>query len=810
MQRKSVMLKKTANYLQNISIIRSVLKEIARFTQNCLTKAKIVSFILLFGLLQLLSFAFGQNNSVIEPDLSPQDRAHWAFQTPKTSFLPQVKLTTWPSTPLDLFILAKLEAKNLTPSPHASKEHLIRRLSLDLTGLPPTVSEINFFLNDTRPNAYESLVDRLLSSPHYGERWSIFWLDLARYAESNGYEADGERSQFWRFRDYVITSFNSDKPYFQFILEQLAGDILAKNLIKANEDLPQAIARNSKIGDLFHAAGFNRCGPSHMVGGNQDQEILRQETLTEMTTAVSSIFLGLTIGCARCHDHKFDPISQVDYYRLQAFFGSTYSKDLDTVHPVQKKSKDADAFRYKQQTIPLKAAVEAIDKPVREKLIKAKIEKFDKETKAAWFTDVKLRTPEQHKLVSIAQPTAKVTWDEILEALPSVVKAERDKIKMRVHDIEASIPQPSPLTLTVVENGSGGTNLLKRGNPKSKGPRIEPGFPRVLLPLDAAPSGSKTPDRLDLAQWLIRSENPLTAKVMVNRIWQQHFGVGLVASPSDFGIKGLLPSHPELLDWLTIEFVRSGWSIKHLHKMIVLSSTYKQSSKNENQIALDTDPDNKLLWRMNRRRMDAEILRDSMIFVSAKFNQKLNGPMIKIPLEPEVYDLIFTEGEPDGLWLVTPDPREHFRRSIYLFNKRNVRLPILEVFDQPDTLVTCPVRNSSTHAPQALTLLNGPLSQELCFALASNIINATSANQEDMINLLWEQVLGRKPSLTELTSAASFLKEQTIKIETEVTNKTLLRTPKTLKSLLVNPSYGAAVADLCLALLNTNEFVYRP
>lgn len=797
---------KTTTY----SIIRVKGMFFSSFGKNAsifLKKFKILSLFLLF---LPVSFVFGQTSVPSEPEISMADKSHWAFQSPKNPNFPVVKNTSWPLNPIDLFILEKLELKKLSPSQPSSKEHLIRRITIDLTGLTPTKEEIKEFCEDLRPNAYEILVDRLLNSPHYGERWGLFWLDLARYAESNGYEADGERSQFWRYRDYVINAFNSDKPYYEFILEQLAGDILAKNLIKPNEDIAQAILRNPKISELLYAVGFNRCGPSHMVGGNTDQEILRQENLTEMTTAVGSVFMGLTIGCARCHDHKIDPISQVDYYRLQGFFGSTYFKDIDTVPAAQKKIIDDEASRHKQQTAPLKALVDAIDRPVRDKLSKSKIENLDKETRVALSTDVKQRSPQQHKLVATANPLIKVTWDEVLEALPAKAREERDRIKARIHDIEARKPQPSPQAYCVYENGTPGTNFLKRGNPKNKGARIEPGFPRLLAPEALQAGNGKVPNRLDLAQWLIRSENPMTAKVMVNRIWQQHFGMGIVASPSDYGIKGIPPTHPELLDWLALEFVKSGWSIKHIHRLIVSSSTYRQTSKNENLAGLATDPENKYLWRMNRKRMDAEVLRDSMIFVAGKMNHKYHGPMIKIPLEPEVYDLIFTEGEPDGLWLETPDTREHFRKSIYLFNKRNVRLPVLEVFDQPDTLVTCPVRNSSTHAPQALTLLNGPLSQELCLTLASNIINNSHSKHEEWIPTLWQQVLGRTPSQEEIDGAMKFLKDQEKRIESVVSGQITLRVPKTNKSLQVNPGLAAAFADLCLALFNTNEFAYRP
>ncbi|MBJ7497089.1 MAG: DUF1549 domain-containing protein, partial [Gemmataceae bacterium] len=328
------------NKILNTSIIRPLPLNIAYFDKISLRNVKKIALFASIGLFVVINLALGQSNTPSEPELTPADKSHWAFQPAKHRPLPTVKNPLWASNPIDFFILEKLDEKKLAPSPSASKEHLIRRATLDLIGLAPTIEEINAFQNDPNPNAYESLIDRLLNSPHYGERWSLFWLDLARYAESNGYEADGERSQFWRYRDYVLNAFNSDKPYYEFILEQLGGDILAKSMIKPNEDIPQAILRNPKIAELLSAVGFNRCGPTHMVGGNSDQEILRQENLTEMTSAVGSVFMGLTIGCARCHDHKFDPLSQVDYYRMQAFFGSTYFKEIDMVSAAQKKARE--------------------------------------------------------------------------------------------------------------------------------------------------------------------------------------------------------------------------------------------------------------------------------------------------------------------------------------------------------------------------------------------------------------------------------------------------------------------------------------
>ena len=768
------------------------------------------SFILLWTLFSGHFFAADSSKNLPpEEDLTPKDREHWSFLPIANPPVPNVQNKNWPLNPVDCFVLSAMETKNLSPSPIADKVSLLRRVYLDLTGLPPTPRQAADFMADTSSDAYEKLVEKLLASPNHGEKWAQHWLDVARYAESNGYEADGERPQAWRYRDYVIRSLNEDKPYFQFVLEQVAGDLLAKGSLSQNEDPVQAIQKNPKIAELLNASGFNRCGPVHMVGGNLDKETLRQETLTEMTTAIGNAFLGLTIGCARCHDHKSDPLSQVDYYRIQAFFGGAQFKEHDLLPGAEKKKKDDEMANWRKQQASIKSAVEAIDKPIRAKITKDKVDMLDPESKQAWLTDPKVRTPEQIKLVMTAQGFVKVTWDEVVAALPPAQKKEREKLKAKLHELDARKPLPTDQSFSIADMATPTTNFMKRGNPKNKGPEIVPGYPRVLIKSSSEFTSSNM-NRIDLARWLIRQDHPLTARVMVNRIWLNHFGTGIVSTPNDFGIKGARPTHPELLDWLATEFINSGWSIKHMHRLIVNSQTYRQASKNEDASNLAKDPGNQFLWRMNRRRLEAESLRDNMLVSSGIMNNYLFGPMVRTPLEQEVYDLIFTEGEPDGLWTVHPDPREHHRRSIYLFNKRNVRLPVLEVFDQPDTLSSCPTRNSSTHAPQALTLMNGPVSQELSLAMARQVILIAGNSNEERIKNLWQMAYSRPPSDEEISDAISFLRDQSSLIEKDPAAVKFLRKPLVAKHLQGTGAQDAALVDLCLALLNSSEMVYRP
>jgi hypothetical protein len=723
----------------------------------------------------LLHAAIGSaaDPSYQDPELTAKDRQHWSFAPPTRPAVPPAARAGRVKNPIDAFILARLEANGITPAEEADRLTLIRRVTFDLTGLPPTPSEVDDFLKDTSEGAYERLVDRLLASPHYGERWGQHWLDVVRFAESNGYELDAERPQAWRYRDYVIRSLNDDKPYDQFVREQVAGDLLAAG--KDPRDVP----------DLWHATGLHRCGQVHVVSGNLDKDEVRQEVLTEMVNGLGSAVLGLTVGCARCHDHKFDPLSQGDYFRLQAFFAGTQFKDVDLATDEEKDALKRQLLRVSIRLNPIKKQVADLEAPYRAKLLADKTAKLDPKMREAVNADPKKRTDEQKKLAEAAKPLLKVAWDEVLEALTPEDRATRAALKEKQHKVEVELPQLPPQAWAVMDEKSAPpTHVLKRGDVTRKLTVVGPAYPRVLTDETAVPR-----NRLDLAKWLTRPENPLTARVVVNRLWQHHFGRGIVATPNDFGTRGDRPTHPELLDWLARELVEPTvgdgrpWTLKRMHRLMVCSATYRQASQVRPSVAATkADPENALLWRMNRRRLEAEAIRDAVLAAAGTLNRAVGGPSVKLPLEPEVYDLIFTEDEPSGLWPVTPDPKQHARRSVYLFLKRNVRLPMLEAFDQPDTLNSCAVRGVSTFAPQALILMNGPFTREQGRAMADDLARTVGADPTAQVTALYRRALGRPPTDAEMRLCREFL----------------------------GRPGNQVLSDLCLAVFNTNEFAHVP
>jgi Protein of unknown function (DUF1553)/Protein of unknown function (DUF1549) len=735
-----------------------------------------------------------------EPAVTESQRAHWAYRKPQRHDPPAVKNPPWIKTPVDAFIAAALDAAGLQPSPPLDRPALLRRITFDLTGLPPTPQELEGFLADARPDAYDRVVDRLLASPHFGERWAQHWLDVVRYADTNGYEADSERPHAHAYRDWIVRAFNEDKPYDRFLTEQVAGDLLAGKVEQGiqGRDKPEA--------NLLIAAGLHRCGPVHQTSGNLDAAITRQEALTEFTNGVGATFLGLTIGCARCHDHKFDPISQVDYYRLQAFFANVQPREVPLFTEPERVEHDRRMKELQPAMALLQKQIADLDAPCRDKITAAKRAGLEAVYREALDTNILKRTPRQHQLAAQAATLIKVTWDEVIEALSPPDRERRLTLRRQLHDLEAQRPPPLPQAWTVTDNGGPAvTPILRRGNPKQPGGAVSAGFPRVLTSpaLDTAPA---VRDRLDLARWLTQPEHPLTARVIVNRLWQHHFGRGLVDTPNDFGSHGGKPSHPELLDFLAGELVRNGWSLKHIHRLMVLSSAYRQNSRVNNARARQIDPDNRLLWRANRTRLTGEELRDSMLAVAGTLNRKLGGPLVRVPLEPEVYELIFTEGEPDGLWQVTPDVREHSRRSLYLFAKRNVRLPLLEAFDQPDTLTSCPVRPVSTFAPQALILLNGPLAHQQSKAFAVRLLRE-GRDGKARIELAHRLALSRPARPEEMQLAQDFLQEQAEMLRDRLRARLRVAIPAETPP-ESDPAEAAALADFCLALFNRNEFLY--
>ena len=619
-------------------------------------------------------------------EYSATERDFWSFQ-PRSATSPPAVGSDWVRNAIDAFVLRRLAAAGLQPALEADPATLARRAYFDITGLPPGPAELEAFLNDKQPDAWERLVDRLLASPRQGERAAQRWLDVVRYAETEGFEYDRYLPGLWRYRDYVIDSFNSDLPFDRFVREQLAGD----EMVRGGMDL----ASNRT---LLAAAGLHRLGPVRRNAGNQEVASSRNEVLTERTDIVGSAFLGLTVGCARCHDHMFDPIRQVDYYRLQAYFGP--SREENTVF-------EGDGT----------------------------IDEWQKATKEVAGKMKALRAE-----IKLAQGE------------------ERQRLQAEHDELEARLPEPPPTLATVRNDSENPTRvrLLARGDHTKPLQPVDPRPPGVLLPEDAPtlPPDIEHP-RSRLADWVVDPGHPLTARVAANRIWQDYFGQGIVDTPNDFGFMGGRPSHPELLDFLASELVASGWSLKRVRRVILTSSTYRQASRNpaSEALASETDSANRLLWRGPSRRLSAEEVRDAMLAVSGELNLALGGKSVMLPVEEELVDLLYDPTQ----WRVPADPAQHRRRSIYLIAKRNLRLPFMEVFDQPALLTSCARREASTHAPQSLELLNGRISNEMADLFAERLAREAHGRPESIARLAFRLATGRHPSEDEIRIALEFL-----------------------------------------------------
>ena len=541
-------------------------------------------------------------------------RHYWAFQGPVKAAVPDAK-NAWVRNPIDSFILEALQEKKLTPSKPLDRERLLRRVTFDLTGLPPEPGELDAFLRDQSPNAYEKVVDRLMASPHYGERWALRWLDVVRYADTNGYELDAERPQAWRYRDYVINAFNTDKPYDRFLKEQIAGDELWPGDHTA-----------------LIATGFHRAGPIHIVGGNVDKEADRQEVVTEMSGAIGSVFLGLTVGCARCHNHKFDPILQSDYYQLQAIFASTELKDAEIATPDQKAVYYWAKKDYDARLEPVKKALEENEKRARSELREKKLAALEPKLRDAFAVPEDKRTEEQKTLAKDAKEQIDPLWSDVVDVLTPAEREKRAELRKRLHEIELTEPDPAPAVFGVADSDQPPppTYILKVGDVKHKMGQVEPGVLTVLNTGNVEIPRTSAGRRAALANWLATPEHPLTARVMVNRIWQFRMGTGIVATPNDFGVLGQRPTNQKLLDWLSMEFMERNWSVKAIDRMIVLSNTYQQASADD-PVKAKIDPDNKLYWRMNRKRLEGETIRDSVLAVSGALNPRVGGKPVRVP-----------------------------------------------------------------------------------------------------------------------------------------------------------------------------------
>ncbi len=828
---------------------------------------------------------------------------HWSFQPIRDPALPELKRPQGVINEVDRFVLAKLQAKGLTFNPPASPRELIRRATFDLTGLPPTPEEVQAFLSDTSPDAYEKLLDRLLASPAYGERWGRHWLDVARYADSDGFEFDVDRPHAFRYRDYVIRSFNADKPYDRFILEQLAGDELYPYKAEA-----------------LTATGFCRHGPTI---DNQVNEKNRLDELDDVLSTTSSVFLGLTIGCARCHDHKYDPISQKNYYEMLAIFNSREKIDYNVGTPEERerlRQHNGQLHRriqeHKQRLRDVETSVLMQTGPWRmdgQTLIhEAPLEKQDADPPALLlfgdpnWTDYILEGEVQARgegarlgLAVRANSGADVLWVELTQQAKARSKLVRisggqrqtlqeadsphfkadgwtrvriallgDQVKVFIEEellfdapvaglsrgciglggmqgaarfrrlqvkrsdghllwtglpklaaadvawepeafprrqqqklelerttqrLEQEKIQP-PLAMGIRDAGRQPrpTFLLLRGDHRMQGPEVKPGVPGCLTrqPLDfpeTVETARSTGRRTVLARWIASPDHPLTARVIVNRIWQWHFERGLVETSSNFGLNGAKPSHPELLDWLARRFIQDGWQWKPMHKRIMLSAAYRQSSR-INEAAVQVDPNNALLWRYPRKRIEAEALRDGILHVSGKLNRDMFGPGVKARIQPSLIATGSTAKWP----MITQEGPEHWRRSVYLFVKRSVLHPLMEGFDAPDATQSCERRLPTNVPTQALMLMNSDFMHDQAGYLAERLQAEGGAEPQARVERGYWLVLGRPPTETESKLALRFIEEQ---------RQFHAQRPQPERS---------AWTDFAHVLLNLNEFVYLP
>jgi mono/diheme cytochrome c family protein len=697
--------------------------------------------------------AWIDQGAVVPADELPDDgKSHWAFQPPEDALPPAVRNAAWTRNPIDRFILAELEKRSLTPSGEAERTTLLRRVHLDLIGLPPTPAELQAFLADSRPDAYDRTIDRLLNSPHYGERQGRHWLDLARYADTNGYSIDSFR-QIWLYRDWVIEAFNRDLPFDQFTIEQYAGDML-----------PQATT-SQRI-----ATGFHRNTQINEEGG-VDREQFRVDAVADRVNTTGVVFLGLTLGCARCHDHKFDPITHKEYYQIFAFLNNQDEPNLPLA------TADLVARRDALQARRLKLEAQATEQQ------KAYLSLLTDQDRAAIHREIQvilnLNIDQRDKKQKLA----------LLE-FAKRVDAKFHTLLKSIADLEAQEPQ-FPTTMVLAERAKPRETYIHiQGDFTRKGETVRAGVPDVLPRL----SGGSGSTRLELARWLVSSENPLTARVTVNRMWQQFFGKGIVETENDFGTQGTPPTHPELLDWLAREFVRSKWSTKAMHRLIVTSATYRQSSRARPEL-VKVDPYNRLLGRQNRLRLEAEVVRDAALAVSGLLSSKIGGPSVFPP-------------QPDGIYRFTQVPRvwtaelgaNRYRRGMYTHFQRSAPYPGMMVFDAPDAVSSCTRRVRSNTPLQALTLLNDQTFLEMAAGLGERARKA-DIDDSSRMRMLMRTALGREPGSEELQRLSEFLAVQRREYEAK---------PALTKGLVVEGGPEAAAwFQVARAVLNLDEFITR-
>ena len=769
-----------------------------------------------------------------EKAITDEDRKWWAFQKPVRRPAPRVADARWSGNAIDAFVKQALDQKGLAPAGQADRNTLIRRAYLDLTGLLPSPQDVDAFVKDPSPRAYENLIDKLLASPQYGERWGRFWLDVVRYSDSSGFEHDRDLANAWRYRDYVIKALNQDKPYDRFLIEQLAGD-----------------ETEERDYDSLIATSFYRIGP-RVRFREKDNPYYRYEYMDDLIRTTFQGFMGLSVNCARCHDHKFDPVTRMDYYRSMAMLFSFVDVEhplapADQVAAYEKTVKEIDA-----QVRPLRRQVAEIEAPYKRAGFEKTLAKFPEEIQIAVRTPEEKRTPGQ-KLLAAQVARSDVDPDAVnfvqsqrtrggsggrrrppqLRVSPADHE-KRQKLLDQIEELTDKMPAELPVTEGVRDgdyrlapDGPGDEPLPGKGDrfnygveccflPEPgkafEGPpvyyaangldvaedhksfRVEPGYVRVLLN-GPSPAVSHPPSngyltggrRRALAEWIASPANPLTARVMVNRIWHWHFGRGIVQTPGNFGKMGLPPSHPELLDWLATEFVRQGWSIKQMHRLMMNSQTYKMASNFYQAASAEKDPNNVYLWRFPLRRLEAEAIRDVILSASGQINLEAGGEPF-FPSIPESVRLGFRQGK----WILTKEEPSTWRRGIYSYWKRGMKYPMFEVHDQPDVNVTCEKRTVTTVPTQALTMLNNEFVLVQAQHFAARVAREGGGDPAQQIQALYRIAMAREPTPKELDGNLAFFKKQ---------RDNPAAGPEGSRSL-------AALTDLAHILLNANEFVY--
>ena len=721
---------------------------------------------------------------------------HWSFQPVERPAPPAAKNHDWAKSPMDRFVLARLEKEGIEPSPLADRRTLLRRVSLDLTGLPPTPAEVADFLADDSPEAHEKAVDRLLESPHYGEKWAMHWLDLARYADSDGYEKDLSRPHAWRYRHWVINALNADMPFEQFSIEQIAGDLLP------NATIEQRVA-----------TGFHRNTLKNREGGVKLEQFRFEETVDRANT-VGTVWLGITVGCAQCHDHKYDPVSQTDYYSFFAFFNNLDEVNIDAplageMGPYLASLPD---YRRKREAFLAEYGVPELQPPWEEKMKLARANPgkwtdwdhaYDAFQKYLDGSDKMVDKPIHER----TQKEIDALADHFVKNYHRVISKERreelkfKELREKLTKLKENFPTISEAQTVTESKDNRPTHIHIRGDWKNPGIPVDPNTPSVLRVLHRPGADAGKLTRVDLANWIVSRDNPLTARVTVNRIWQEYFGRGLVATSEDFGTQGEEPSHPRLLDWLASEFMDNGWSLKHLHKTIVMSATYQQSSKARPALQ-SRDPSNRLLARQLRLRLPGELVRDATLLVSGLLYPKIGGPSIKPPLPEGLAKVAYA----NSVKWYESEGKERYRRGLYIHFQRTVPYPQLMSFDASERTATLCRRERSNTPLQSLNLLNDQVFVEAAQALAVRLLTETDGRFEKRLRYGFELTLSREPKDSELRAMSDYYQAQIGILEND---------PESAESLFalnlpgVSQVEGATWVGVSSVFLNLDEFITR-